>query len=139
MLRQKGVAFMGDVTVWFDSLWDSDRSVVGDHEPNVMTSVSVSDVLQQFPEAFIGAHRLEKCHLPDLVLASYRELGLPLDASGYPLERWTADFLDWLLARLGVRRFAFGCKNQGKVLRWAVGSPPKRVSGSDKFEDDAYW
>ena len=139
MLRQKGVAFVGDVTVWFDSLWDSRRPVVGDHEPNVMSSVSVSDVLQQFPEAFIGARRLEKCHLPGGLLALMRKMGDSLDASGQPLESWDADFLDWVLARLGVRRFAFGWKNQGKVLRWAVGSPPKRVPGSDKFEDDAYW
>lgn len=70
-----------------------------------------------------------------------RNLGRPLDASGQPLESWDADFLDEVLARLGVRRFAFGGKiRRGKVLRWAVGSPPKTVSGSDEdFEDDAYW
>jgi hypothetical protein len=135
LLKQRGVVFMGDVTVWYGVLWDHmlpdpDQPHLGvwrDDEPpfSLHGEFSVSDVLKVFPDATIGART---------VALQYYDTDIidPVTADGI-------SYVDMGLMKLGqVTRFALGEPSK-RVFRWTVGSPPTTVASEPQREEIDYY
>lgn len=134
LLKQRGVVFVEDVTVWYDVLWDARPAGVPDgelpaeeEEPPYSFGeypLPVSDVLKHFPDAVIGARSVRLNYYDEDMVPGYCD----------PITARVVSFIDRGLAQLSVRRFALRCagtilpgESEPRLLRWTVGSPPTTV------------